>query len=544
MPFTLPPVQNMSLMDNTGIFGNAYDDEDVEEEVDMNNVISSYTVPDTSFTKFHKDHPEDQVIGSLKTHVQTRHMTKINEEHETNGQLVLNGVFRNKKDEKGIVVKNKARLVAQGHTQEEGIDYDEVFAPSAFLYGKTEEEVYACQPPGFEDPHFSDKVYKVDKALYGLHQAPRAWHKDDILLVQVYVDDIIFGSTKKQMSNEFETLKNYKFQMSSMGELSFFLGLQEIHNRRLSISWQEIDFIAIYGSINHMLDYGFNFKNTKTTLIMKHYPVVKNPVFYSKTNHTEIRHHFIRDSYEKKLIQVIKIHTDQNVVDLLTKAFDASRLVMRLSIRSWVTEWKGLPLLLLAKKQSRTMFWETAYASTLENEELEITATIDGRVKTITEASIRRHLKLEDLDSIPTLPNAEIFEHLALMGPKKTAWEQFSSNITTAIICLVTNRTFNFSKMIFEEEPATLPYDSSQPRVQSLGSDEGSLTLHELTVLCTTLSKKVEYFQNDLKQTKLTYGAAYKLILRVKKLKHKVKASKSRRRTKIVVSDDEEVSEY
>ncbi|GJY85631.1 hypothetical protein Tco_0499657 [Tanacetum coccineum] len=80
-PFTLPPVPNISLMDNTGIFINTYDDEDVEEEVDMNNVISSYTVPDTSFTKFHKDHPEDYVIGSLKTPVHTRHMTKINEEH-------------------------------------------------------------------------------------------------------------------------------------------------------------------------------------------------------------------------------------------------------------------------------------------------------------------------------------------------------------------------------------------------------------------------------------------------------------------------------
>ncbi|GKC96758.1 hypothetical protein Tco_1162200, partial [Tanacetum coccineum] len=170
-----------------------------------------------------------------------------------------------------------------------------------------------------------------------------------------------------------------------------------------------------------------------------------------------------------------------------------------------------------------------------------------------------RHLKLEDSDGIPTLPNAKNFEQLALMGyasdsdkltfqkghfspqwrflihiilhclsPKKTAWEQFSSNIATTIICL----------------NLLLPYDSSQPRVQSLGSDEGSLTLNEMTVLYTTLSKKVEDLQNELKQTKLTYGAAYtKLILRVKKLEHKVKASKSRRRTKIVVSDDEEVSE-
>ncbi|GJW97529.1 hypothetical protein Tco_0179337 [Tanacetum coccineum] len=140
------------------------------------------------------------------------------------------------------------------------------------------------------------------------------------------------------------------------------------------------------------------------------------------------------------------------------------------------------------------IFCQTASASTSKNEEMEITATIDGRIKTITEASIRIHLKLEDSDGISSLPNTEIFKQLALMGPKKTPWEQFSSNIATAIICLATNRNFNFSKMIFEEkEPATMPHDSSQPRVQSLGSDEGSLTLNELIVLCTTLSKKVKY---------------------------------------------------
>nr|GFB22559.1 uncharacterized mitochondrial protein AtMg00810-like [Tanacetum cinerariifolium] len=122
----------------------------------------------------------------------------------------------------------------------------------AFLYGKIEEEVYVCQPSGFEDPDFPDRVYKVEKELFGLHQALRAWyetlstylldngfqkgkidktlfirrHKGDILLVQVYVDDFIFGSTKNELCIAFEKMIHEKFQMSSMGELTFFLGLQ------------------------------------------------------------------------------------------------------------------------------------------------------------------------------------------------------------------------------------------------------------------------------------------------------------------------------
>ncbi|GJR04494.1 putative ribonuclease H-like domain-containing protein [Tanacetum coccineum] len=206
-----------------------FSDED-EPEVDLGNIINSYTVPTTPNTRIHKDHPIKNVIGNVKSSIQTRRMTKPTFEQ---GFLNLpigkrairtKWVFRNKKDERGIVIRNKARLVAQGHRQEEG----------------------------FKDPDHPDKVYKVVKVLYGLHQAPRAWYetlanyllgnrfkrgkidqtlfikkqKGDILLVQVYVDDIIFGSTNKELCTGFEKLMKDKFQMSSMGELTFFLGLQ------------------------------------------------------------------------------------------------------------------------------------------------------------------------------------------------------------------------------------------------------------------------------------------------------------------------------
>ncbi|GJV04392.1 putative ribonuclease H-like domain-containing protein [Tanacetum coccineum] len=184
------------LLQQEKIFSNAYDDEDVGADADRNNLKTTMNVCPIPTTRIDKDHPKDQIIGELNSAIQTRRMTKISNEHAM--------VFRNKKDDRGIVIRNKARLVAQGYTQEEGIDYDEVFAlvarieairlflayasfmgfivyqidvKSSFLYGTIEEEVYVCQTPGFEDPHIPEKVYKIEKALYGLHQAPRAWYE-------------------------------------------------------------------------------------------------------------------------------------------------------------------------------------------------------------------------------------------------------------------------------------------------------------------------------------------------------------------------------
>ncbi|GJW74309.1 retrovirus-related pol polyprotein from transposon TNT 1-94 [Tanacetum coccineum] len=269
-----------------------FSDED-EPEVDLGNIINSYTVPTTPNTRINKDHPIENVIGDVKSSVHTRRMTKPTfEQGFLSAVWILvdlpfgkkaigtKWVYRNKKDERGIVIRNKARLVAQ----------------SAFFYGTIEEEVYVTQPPGFKDPDHPDKVYKVVKVLYGLHQAPRAWYetlanyllgnrfkkgkidqtlfikkqKGYIFLVQVYVDNIIFGSTNKDLCTGFEKLMKDKFQMSSMGELNFFLGLQ-VQQKEDGIFTSQDKYVA------EILK-KFNYTNVKSasTLVDLKKPLVKD----------------------------------------------------------------------------------------------------------------------------------------------------------------------------------------------------------------------------------------------------------------------------
>ncbi|GKB23611.1 retrovirus-related pol polyprotein from transposon TNT 1-94 [Tanacetum coccineum] len=238
-----------------------------------------------------RNHPLENVIGNLNQRtlrsqaqnqsnffcfISTIEPKNVN---EALGDKRTKWVFRNKLDENGVVSQNKARLVAQGYNQQEGIDYDETYASvarlesirillayacaldfklfqmdvkSAFLNGFINEEVYVAQPLGFIDFEKPDHVYKLKKALYGLKQAPKAWYdrlkaflikheykigmvdntlftkkkSSNLIIVQIYVDDIIFGSTCQDMCDEFSKIMHDEFEMSMMGELNFFLGLQ------------------------------------------------------------------------------------------------------------------------------------------------------------------------------------------------------------------------------------------------------------------------------------------------------------------------------
>ncbi|GKB54934.1 hypothetical protein Tco_0905687 [Tanacetum coccineum] len=251
-------------------------------------------------------------------------------------------------------------------------------------------------------------------------------------------------------------------------------------------------------------------------------------------------------------------------------------------------------------------FWQTANVRTVDNGEQEITATVDDKEFTITEASVRRHIQLADVDGISVLPTTKIFAQRSLMGyvltddkltfqkaeegegsgypskpqpPPSTAqpiheepipnitskpipnvpdeavfeeWDDRVERATTTAASLDAAQTSGGSPRRQEATRGSIaqtrskriptpPYDSPLPRVNILRSDEGSMSLQELKVLCTKVFSKVESLEVDLKQAKQVYGAAYtKLIIKVKKLKKTVKTSQAKRRAKIVVSDDEE----
>ncbi|GJW35962.1 hypothetical protein Tco_0058882 [Tanacetum coccineum] len=208
---------------------------------------------------------------------------------------------------------------------------------------------------------------------------------------------------------------------------------------------------------------------------------------------------------------------------------------------------------------SEEQFWQNAFASTLENEDMEITAIIDGKVKVVSEASIRRHLKLEDSDGISTLHTTEIFEQLALMGQEIKVSQPNSLTQThvvdEAASTGVDDRHGGAATTVSGLEAGqgsgnihktpTMPHDLPLLRVHTLGSDEGIMQPNELMELVTKLSDRVAILENDLKQTKKTYGYAFtKLIKKVKTLEKTIKSSKARRRAQFVVSDDEEEDSF
>ncbi|GJS35785.1 retrovirus-related pol polyprotein from transposon TNT 1-94 [Tanacetum coccineum] len=258
--------------------------------------------------------------------------------------IKLKWIYKVKTDEFGGVLKNKAILVAQEFRQEERIDFEESFAPVARIEAiriLLKEEVYVSQPEGFVDQDNLSHVYKLKKALYDLKQAPRAWYDmlssflisqhfskgavdptlftqkagNDLLLVQIYVDDIIFASTNTALCNEFANLMTTKFKMSMMGQMSFFLGIFRVDRAGFRITRRSTS-----ESAQFLGDKLVNWSSRAKELY------IQCDCFYAATtSHTlepapfNVRLQFLKDQVENGIVELYFVRTEYQLADIFTK---------------------------------------------------------------------------------------------------------------------------------------------------------------------------------------------------------------------------------
>ncbi|GJX15524.1 putative ribonuclease H-like domain-containing protein [Tanacetum coccineum] len=462
---------------------------------------------------------------------------------------------------------------------------------SDFVYGTIEKEVYVCQPPGFEDPQFPDKVYKVEKALEGLHQAPKACTptetnkaliKDEeaenvdvhlyrsmigsLMYLKASRPDIMFVvcACARDSPFDLEAFSDNDYAGASLDRKSTTGGCQFLGKRL--ISWQckkqaivansttEGEYVVdanCCGQVlwiqNQMLDYGFNFMNTKIYIDNEStICIVKNPMFHSKIKHIEIRHHFIIDSYEKKLIQVIKIHTDHNVADLLTKAFDVSRTssepqtetpptvshepqteanIEHILPSPFVYQRKHRKTQKHRRAKKVTELPQTSVPLDLGADEAvhkEGVTGMDTCGSPRRQETIRGALAQTRFERVLKNPNKPPLPEGHTSGSGEGSMEHTIELMYTV--------------------PPT-PYDSPLTGGYTPRSDEGRMKLKELMDMCTKLSKHLL----DLEKEKDAQAVEIlKLKQRVKKLKRKRKSSISHPRRRIyrqVESSDDDLDE-
>nr|GEU53170.1 putative ribonuclease H-like domain-containing protein [Tanacetum cinerariifolium] len=482
---------------------------------------------------------------------------------------------------------------------------------SAFLYGTIEEEVYVCQPPGFEDPYFSNKVYKVEKALYGLHQAFKAWYetlstyllengfrrgtidktlfikkdRGDILLVQVYVGDIIFGSKNMSLCGEFEQMMHNRFQMSSVGELTFFLGLQ-VKQKEDRIFISQDKYVA-----DILKKFDFTIVNTVGTLMEPNKPLIKDAEAKDVDVHLYrlmIRSLMYLIDYRPDIMFVVYACARFQVTPNTSHLRTVKRIFKYLKGQPKLGLWypRDLPFDLeafsdsdyagasLDKKSTtggcqflgkRLISWQCKKQTIVSNsttkaeyvaaancygqvdsgkvktvnEDVQIRALIDGKKINVTEASIRCYLQLQDAEGTAYLPNDTIFEKLARIG-----------TVASTIICLAKNQRFNFSMYILDNmvknlearvkffmfprfvqkkqksrrkqrQETKVPYIEPQTK-ESVPIPSKVMELSELMELCTKLSYRVL----SLEQIMINQAAE------IKKLKKRVKRLEGKKKKK------------
>nr|GEW44131.1 retrovirus-related Pol polyprotein from transposon TNT 1-94 [Tanacetum cinerariifolium] len=624
---SMPHLEDIYASLSARIFtDSSYDAEGVV--TDFNNLETTVNVSPTSTTRIHTIHPKTQILRDPLSAVQTRSKVHKNSKAHALVWILVNlpfrkkaigtkWVYRNKKDERGVVVRNKACLVAQGHRKEKGIDYDEVFDPvariqairiflafasymgfivyqmdvkSAFLYGTIDEEVYVTQPPRFVDPKFPNKVYKVMKALYGLHQAPKAWYatlstfleksryrrgaidktlfikqdKKDIMLVQVYVVDIIFGSTKKSWCDEFEELiKNSVKTASTL-----------IETQKPLVKDEEAADVYIlgYSQDSHLQAVKRIFR------YLKGQP--KLGLWYPKVSSFELEAYLDSDYAGANLDR--KSTTRAALVKgRLLEVTTAKQRLLLPSIEK-PAESEGFEQILdflngssvrYALTASPTIhtscikqFWSTAKVKTV-NDEVRVQALIDEKRGTIKESSIRRTLKLadeevnhqlgdmshhQDIYDNPSLSKkvfanmkrvgvgfsgviTPLFKNILVLTAKEVGQGQDDVSIPAEPFTFKPYKKHKSKKQqpiapkVPSPEPSPehqLPLPSNDPIPNA---DKDRLKLQELMNLCTRLSNKVMDLESEVIDIKFSFtDKIEKLEDRVHKLEEENKILKEK----------------
>ncbi|GJU10103.1 putative ribonuclease H-like domain-containing protein [Tanacetum coccineum] len=532
-------------------------DEDVGAEVDMNNLDAFMRVSPIPTTRIHKDHPVEQIIGDLNSAPQTRRMTKNLEEHglfssvqqRTNHKGFQNCLFA------CFLSQEEPKKEQEGRKRHCDKEQSKMDVKSAFLYGKIEEEVYVYQPPGFEDLDFPDRVYKVEKALYGLHQAPRACSPEadfkPLSDSEKMVDDD--QSKDELLQFKFHKSLNLGGDLPNRNGLWLYMCLQE-HVRRKrhcdkeqSQGFEDPDSLTEFQRGN--VDKNLFIRRDKGDILHTSTPMETQKPLLMDEDGEEVDVHLYRSMigslmyltssrpnimfavcqpklglwYPKDSPFDLVVYTDSDYVGASLDWKSTIRGCQFLGCRliSWQCKKQtmvansiieaeyvaassccgqvlwiqnqlldysagdsklmllGINLLLLLKVNAARHNLQLLVKTV--NGEVQLQALVYGKKIIVTEASIRRNLQLDDEEGMDCLPNATIFEELTRMGYEKlsqkltfykaffshqwkflihtvlqclsaktTAWNEFSSIMAFAIICLATNQKFNFSKYIFE----------------------------------------------------------------------------------------------
>nr|GEV50624.1 hypothetical protein [Tanacetum cinerariifolium] len=483
----MPDLEDTVDHQDTRIFSGAYDDEIEGAVADFNNLKLTTVVSPIPTTRIQKDHPKDQIIRNPLSAPQTRRMTKTSQEHAM--------VYRNKKDERGIIVRNKARLVTQGYTHEERVDYDEVFASvarikeirlffayalimgfivyqmdvkSAFMYGTIEEDVYECQPPVFEDPYFPDKVYKVEKALYGLHQASRAWYETLITYL---------------LGNRFRRGIIDKTLFIKKGEGDILL--VQVQEKYLAGILKKFDFSSVKTASTPIETNKALLRDEEAEDMDVHlYRTMIGSLIYLK-GQPKLGLWYPRDSpFDLEAFS----DSDYAGASLDRKSTTGGCQFLGKRLISWQCKKQTVVANSTTKAEyvvAANCYGQATVKVKNVNGEVQIQALVDKKKVIITEASIRGDLRFEDKGGVDCLSNEVIFEQLTLMSE------------------------------IPNEEGVPIPSNDPLP------SGEDRIQLNELMILCTNLQKQVL----DLEKAKTAQAVKiFSLKKRVKKLERKKKS--------------------